>query len=420
MARNRRNSRSPKIILDSIDIKKVSIALLIVIILTVIALVIRIVFSKQEQLAKEQKRQEEIALIFEEEDSKFAQSQASEQQERENEEHIAKVNMTILGNILCDESVYKSAYINSSYDFISMFKNVQNYTQEANISVAGLETNFVEEQYAGRAKYNSPKELATALSIIGIDVVNSATNHSFNYGAEGVNSTISTLNQNKIDVAGIKNENLDGKVVKEVNGIKIAFLSYTYGLNDVGEITDEQRSYVSFTDKEKMKQEIEDVKSQGAEYVCVAVHWQTSSNFKPTEEQKDIANYLAENGADIIIGTHPNEIETMEVKENSQGKNVLIVYSTGNFISSQSDVGIILQVQITKSVQGDNKDIWLSKVKYIPTYVYKNNGKYEILDVRNTVAKYENEDNKIVNKSTYNRLKKVLEEVEERIGNKKK
>ena len=418
MARNRRNSRNPKIILDSINIKKVSIALIIVIIVTIIALGIRIMFSKQEQLAKEQKRQEEIALIFEEEDRELAKKEINEEQEQE--ERITKVNMTILGNILCDESVYKSAYINSSYDFISMFKNVQNYTQDANIAVAGLETNFVEEQYAGRTKYNSPKELATALSIIGIDVVNSATNHSFNYGAEGVNSTISTLNENKIDVAGIKNENLDGKIIKEVNGIKMAFLSYTYGLNDVREIADEQRKYVSFIDKEKMKQEIEDVKNQGAEYICVSVHWQTSSNFKPTQEQKDIANYLAENGADIIIGTHPNEVETMEVKENSQGKNVLIVYSTGNFISSQSDVGIILQVQITKSMQGDNKDIWLSKVKYIPTYVYKNNGKYEILDVRNTVAKYENEDNKIVSNATYNRLKKVLEEVEKRIGNKKK
>lgn len=416
MARNRRNSRNPKIKLDSIDIKKFSIVLLAIIVVTIIALVIRMIFSKQQQLAKEQKRQEEIALIFEEEDKELAKQ--DEIQEEKPQEHITKVNMTILGNILCDEDVYKTAYTNSTYDFISMFKNIQNYTKDAQISIAGLETNFIDTQYAGRSKYNSPKELATALSIIGVDVVNSATNHSFNYGIDGINGTISTLNENKIDVTGIKNNTVDGKVIKEANGIKIAFLSYTYGLNEVKETTNEQKQYVSFIDKEKMKQEVEDVKSQGAEYVCVAVHWQTSSNFKPTEEQKDIANYLAENGADIIIGTHPNEVETMQVKENSQGKNVLIVYSTGNFISSQSDVGIILQIQITKSVQGDNKDVWLSKVKYIPTLIYKNNGKYEILDVRDTVAKYENEDNKIVTKSTYKKLKKALEEIEKRIGNK--
>lgn len=417
MARNRRNSRNPKINIQSIDIKKASIVLISIILVTIVVLVIRIMVSKKEQLAKEQQRQEEIALIFEEQDNIQNEEEIKKVSTQE-DERIQKVNMTILGNILCDEDVYKSAYTNGSYDFVSMFKNVQNYTQDANIAVAGLETNFIEGQYAGRTKYNSPKELATALSIIGLDVVNSATNHSFNYGIDGVKSTIAKLNENNIEATGIKNENLDGKIIKDVNGLKMAFLSYTYGLNDVKQITEEQKQYVSFTDKEKMKQEIEEVRGQGAEYVCVSVHWQTSTNFKPTAEQKDIANYLSENGADIIIGTHPNEVETMEVKENSQGKNVLIVYSTGNFISSKSDVGIILQVQITKNEKGNNKDIWLSKVKYIPTYVYKNNGKYQILDVRDTVAKYENEDNKIVTKATYKKLKKALEEIEKRIGNK--
>lgn len=417
MGRNRRNSRKVSIKLESINLKKASIVLLVVIAITIITLGIRMVVSRRIQLAKEQQRQEEIALIFEEQDKE--DNKENEGQEVQTE-YTNKVNMTILGNILCDEDIYKTAYTNGSYDFISMFKNVQAYTQDANVSIAGLETNFHETQYAGRTKYNSPKELAVALSLIGVDVVNSATNHSFNYGAEGVKNTISVLNENNIDVTGIKHDNSNGKVIKDVNGIKMAFLSYTYGLNDVKQVSQEQMQYISFLDKEKMKQEIQEVKEQGAEYVCVAVHWQTSSNFKPTEEQNDIANYLAENGADIIIGTHPNEVETMQVKENSQGKNVLIVYSTGNFISSQADVGIILQIQITKSVQGDNKDIWLSKVKYIPTYVNKNNGKYEILDVRDTVSKYENENSKIVTKSTYKRLKKALEEIEERIGNKKK
>ncbi len=419
MARGRRKSRGTGIRFENIDIKKISIVLLLIIVVTIAALVIRMLVSRKGQLQAEQRRQEEIALIFEEEDRKQAsQSNNKSDQNEQSQEYLTKTTMAIIGNVLCDEEVYKTSYTNGTYDFDSIFSKVKDYTKNANIAIAGIETNFYNDSYEGRNKYNSPKELAAALSNIGVDVVNSATNHSFNYGAEGVKSTISVLQENNIEVSGIKNDTFNGNVIKEVNGIKMAFLSYTYGLNSVSQITDEQKQYINFVDKDKMKQDIDAVKSNGAEYVCVAVHWKTSGNFKPTQEQKDLANYLAENGADIIIGTHPNEVETMEVKENSQGKNVLILYSTGNYISAQSDVGMILQVQVTKSVQGDNSEVWLSQVKYIPTYVYKNNGKYEILDVRETVSEYENEDSKIVTKATYKRLKKVLEEIEERIGNK--
>lgn len=421
MARVRRNFRGNKI---KIDKKKIAIFVLILLfVVMMLILLVRIGYYKKKLSEEEQKNSEETLIIAEEkekeqEEDQKTQERQEEQQAEEEETLVNQIDMTILGNVLCDSEVYKSVYSNDEYDFSSIFKNVQSYTEEADITIAGMEANFYTNQYEGKSKYNTPQELAKALSNIGVNVVNAATNHSFDYGIDGVNSTISTLNENDIDVAGLKNEEHNGAVIKNVNGLKIAFLSYTYGLNGVSQITEEQSNCINFIDKEQMKKDIESVKAEGAEYICVTLHWQTSSNYTVTEEQKELADYLSENGADIIIGTHPNEVEKMKVKQNSDGKDVLIIYSTGDFISAQSDVGIILQVQIKKQTQGESSEVWLSQVKYHPIYIYKNNGKYEILDAKATIEKYDSGDTTIVTKATYNKLKKAVEEIETRIGNK--
>ena len=243
-----------------------------------------------------------------------------------------------------------------------------------------------------------------------------ASNHSFNYGVDGVVNTKNALNEMEIESAGIKTPETTSYVIKEVRGIKIAFLNYTYGLNEVKEITEEHKSYINLTDNEQIKQDMESMRQEGADFVCVTMHWQTSKNFTVTEEQKEMANFLVENGADIIIGTHPNQVESMEVRQTEEGKNVLIVYSIGNFLSTQSNLGMILEVQFTKEVTAEESKAKLTKVKFTPTYLYQNNRKYELLDIRKVVSTYENEDNKVVDKKTYKNLKKALEEIEKRIG----
>ena len=408
MARTRRKFRKNRIITKD-NFKYWMITLICIVAVATVLLVIRAEHAKRVAQKKEQERQEIIAMIL------------NEEPEIEESTPITKrsrVNMTILGNILCSDELNKSAYNkeNGTYQYTSIFEQVAEYAKNADFALANLETNFYDNHYTGGSKYNSPRELAKDLKEIGVSVANMASNHSFNYGVDGVVNTKNALNEMEIESAGIKTPETTSYVIKEVRGIKIAFLNYTYGLNEVKEITEEHKSYINLTDNEQIKQDMESMRQEGADFVCVTMHWQTSKNFTVTEEQKEMANFLVENGADIIIGTHPNQVESMEVRQTEEGKNVLIVYSIGNFLSTQSNLGMILEVQFTKEVTAEESKAKLTKVKFTPTYLYQNNRKYELLDIRKVVSTYENEDNKVVDKKTYKNLKKALEEIEKRIG----
>lgn len=408
MARTRRKFRGNRLIAKD-NLKYLMIVLICIVVVSAVLLIIRAEHAKRVAQKKEQERQEIIAMIL------------NEEQEIEESTPITKrsrVNMIILGNVLCSDELNQSAYNKETetYDYTSIFGQVSEYTKNADLTLANLETNFYDNHYTGGSKYNSPRELAKNLKEMGVSVANMATNHSFNYGVEGVTNTKNALTEMEIESAGIKTPKNDSHVIKEIRGIKIAFLNYTYGLNDAKEITEEHKSYVNITNKEQVKQDMEKMRQEGADFVCVTMHWQTSKNFTVTEEQKEMANFLVEQGADIIIGTHPNQVESMEVRQTEEGKNVLIVYSIGNFLSTQSNLGMILEVQLNKEVTGEESKAKLTKVKFTPTYLQQKNRTYELLDIRKVVSTYENENNKIVDKKTYKNLKKALEEIEKRIG----
>lgn len=408
MTRTRRKFRKNRLIAKD-NLKYLIIVLICVIAISIVLFIIRAEYAKRVAQKKEQERQEIIAMLL------------NEEPETEESTPITKksrVNMTILGNVLCSDELNRAAYNRESgeYDYTSIFKQVEEYSKNADFALVNLETNFYDEHYTGGSKYNSPRELAKNLKEMGGAVANLASNHSFNYGIDGVVNTKNALKEMEIETVGIKTPETTSYVIKEIRGMKIAFLNYTYGLNEVKEVTEEHKNYINLIDKEQIKQDMESMRQEGADFVCVTMHWQTSKNFTVTEEQKEMANFLVENGADIIIGTHPNQVESMEVRQTEEGKNVLIVYSIGNFLSTQSNLGMILEVQFTKEVTGEESKAKLTKVKFTPTYLYQNNKKYELLDIRKIVSTYENEDNKIVDKKTYKNLKKALEEIEKRIG----
>lgn len=408
MTRTRRKFRKNRLIAKD-NLKYLIIVLICVIAISIVLFIIRAEYAKRVAQKKEQERQEIIAMLL------------NEEPETEESTPITKksrVNMTILGNVLCSDELNRAAYNRESgeYDYTSIFKQVEEYSKNADFALVNLETNFYDEHYTGGSKYNSPRELAKNLKEMGGAVANLASNHSFNYGIDGVVNTKNALKEMEIETVGIKTPETTSYVIKEIRGMKIAFLNYTYGLNEVKEVTEEHKNYINLIDKEQIKQDMESMRQEGADFVCVTMHWQTSKNFTVTEEQKEMANFLVENGADIIIGTHPNQVESMEVRQTEEGKNVLIVYSIGNFLSTQSNLGMILEVQFTKEVTGEESKAKLTKVKFTPTYLYQNNKKYELLDIRKVVSTYENEDNKIVDKKTYKNLKKALEEIEKRIG----
>lgn len=375
---------------------------IVIIIISVISLIIKKEKTNKDLLLEEQIRQEELSKIFEEDKKEI--------EEIENHIKPSKVKIKIVGNILCEKDILKSVYNNENkeYDFSSIFSNVKDFIADSDITIGSLETNFYNDNYTD---HNSPKSLINTLKDLKIETLNIANNQNLSDGVEGLILTKNVLEEAGIDTYGTSISDDDSNIlIKDVNGIKIAFLSYITKIDENIVLTDDNIKYINIYSEEKVDKDFKYIKEQGAEYICVNIHTGNTQYRLTKEEQDEINNKLIDSGADLIIGTHQYTIGKLEIRQNSEGKNVFIANSMGNIISENSNLGMILDVQIIRSERTGGTV--LSKVIYTPTYTYKQNNKYEILDIRDTIKTYENDDNTIVSKDTYNKLKEELNKLE--------
>ena len=332
------------------------------------------------------------------------------------------ISLTAIGDIMCHGPNYKAAYDSNTntYDFSPFFKNISKYTSNADITIGNLETTFsgVARGYSGYPTFNSPSELGQAIKDIGVDVLGTANNHCMDKGYSGLASTLDTLDELGFSHMGTSRseEEQNTILVKNVKGIDIAFLAFTYGTNGITVPSDKSYS-VNFIDKELILNQINQAKELNVDIICVNMHWGIEYQTSPNSEQKELANFLFENGVDIIFGSHPHVLQPMEKRtitlEDGQEKDVFVIYSLGNFISNQSDINtqdtIILNLQITKS--GKDGKISIDTVDYIPVYCYNKGSnvknRYELIDLKQSISSYENGTTQI-SESLYNAFKNAL------------
>lgn len=411
MSRNRRNKREKRKFIKDYS-KQIKIILP-----TTIMLICIIVLSIKVYQTSEEKRQVEAFNneIFN------ANIELTEEEKAELESQTKRdvtLSVTVIGNILCENNVLNSVKDND-YNFSNIFTNVKKYTENSDVTIAPLETNFVNQNYSGSKLYNSPKNLVNNVKDIGIDIALLANNHSMDYGINGLKETISNLNEIGLETVGTKSNEEEGRIlIKEYRNIKLAFLSYTYGTNKKEE---GYEKYINITNKENIESDILEAKQQGAEYIIAGVHWGNAIGSKLTKEQNELSEFLVNSGVDMILGNHPSSIQKMETRVNNNGKDVLIVYSLGNFISSEvyqnSNLGMILNIELIKLAEDDK--VYLNKVTYIPTYIQDNGlnseNRYKILDIKEEISNYENGIGNIDEK-TYKKLKNGLVKIKELIN----
>ena len=325
------------------------------------------------------------------------------------------MNISAVGDILCNEELLKDAKKDENYDFSHMFSEVAKYTKESDMAIGTFESNIVDgENYSGIGKYNSPNEFLKAIKNTGINILSVSHNHSLDYGVAGLNETVEKIHNEEISVTGIKNNTENENSIftgniKEINGVKIAVLSYTYGLSNESELTEEEKAYANLYEEEKVKYDIEYAKEK-SNFIIVIMHWGEVNNSSISRWQIDIKNYLIDNGVDMILGSHPSIIEPMEVVKNSDGKNVLVAYSLGNYISSltysNADVELILNIQILKK-SGEEKAV-LRKVDYTPIYLLDNGkdaeNRFELKDMKKLALDYLDGDTSKINRQKYNSI----------------
>lgn len=333
------------------------------------------------------------------------------------------ITMSVIGDIMCHDSQYKDAYVEDtdSYDFTYVFSDIQKYIQVADIAVGNLETTFAgkERGYSNYPTFNTPEQLAYNLKTLGLDVLSTANNHSLDKGYSGLESTLNFLDDAGIAHTGTyaSEEDQNKILIQNVKGISIAFLSFTYGTNGIP--VPSGRDYcVNLIDEDLITRQIELAKEQNPDIICVFMHWGVEYQTKQNKTQDELADFLFQNGVDVILGGHPHVLQPMEKRQvtlaDGTTKDGFIIYSLGNFISGQRDLdtksSAILNLNITKN--GQTGKISIDEATYIPVYMYRASTgslqRYKLLDVKTNIENYESGIDISLGKTTYNTLKESL------------
>ena len=418
--RNRRNTRRKNIVLDTITNKNfiIIVSILLAIIIISIGTIQYRKYQDKMLLAKQaeelEKQTGEIFTSMEKELNGATESGAVAR--------TATAKIAAVGDILCQMDMIEDAYSNGTYDFSSMFSNITKFVKNSDIAIGTLETNFIEGKYSGVKKYNSPIEFLTAVKQSGIDLVSLAHNHELDYRINGLNETIAKVQEQNISITGIsnnkENENKEFTgIIKEINGIKIAFIGYTYGLSNENELSEEEKSIANIYSEELAKKDLEYAK-ENSNYIIAIMHWGDVNTSTISEYQNNITAFFVNNGVDMILGTHPAVVEPMKIIQDSEGKNILVAYSLGNYISTlnyeNADVELILNIQIAKS--SDSDKAVLQKVDYTPIYLLDNGTKaenrFELTDMKQLARDYVNGDTSRISRKTYDKLIVKLDELQ--------
>ena len=369
-------------------------------------------------------------LVSEENVTNNLNTNSTSSEIKKEEKKDTTINMAFTGDIMCHNTIYKDAYNSSTneYDFSYIFDEIKHYLQIPDITVGNLETTFSGKDagYSSYPTFNTPEALAYNLKKLGFDVVSTANNHCYDIGYSGIESTINYLNDADIAHTGTytSEEDQNKILVQNVKGLKIAFLSFTYGTNGITVPQDKSYS-VNLNDNPTILKQLQLAKEQTPDLICVSMHWGTEYQTSPNSSQQEMADFLFKNGADIIIGNHPHVLQSMEKREikleDGSSKDGFVVYSLGNFLADQNKnftrSSAILNLSITKSVE--NK-ISINSATYIPFYIYrdtkKESQKFRLIDLKSTIEAYNSAYNSNISKSLYNTFNTELNNIKKLLG----
>lgn len=285
-------------------------------------------------------------------------------------ELFSRVSFVAVGDNLIHDTVYEQAAARSSsgYDFSDAYERIADKISEPDVAILNQETIIsTEHNVSSYPMFNSPVEVGDEMLEIGFDVFNIATNHSIDCGEKGLVSAINFWKSKNAVTTGayLNNDDFNNIPMRDVNGVKIAYLGLTESTNGLSLPDDSDVILVKASDESLLQQRIMKAK-ETADVVIVNAHWGNEYTHEPTNAQRELAQKLAAWGADVIVGHHPHVIQPVEYITNSDGRKTLVAYSLGNFISAQNRgprmLGGMLNFEIVKN--NTTGEIALENVKF--------------------------------------------------------
>lgn len=254
------------------------------------------------------------------------------------------VEIIMVGDVLLHTRVSDSGKMDDGrYQYDHLFANVKEKVEAADLALVNQEVILggTELGLSGYPAFNGAFEVGDSLVNTGFDVILHATNHALDKGKKGLFRCVFFWRNQypEIGVVGIYDNETDANsiYVKEVKGIRIAILNYTYGTNGIALPSDAPYA-VNIWNDQKVAMDVAKAKEL-ADFVIVCPHWGTEYVLTQTKSQEKQAQYLADLGVDLIIGTHPHVVEPVVWIEGIKGNKTLCYYSIGNFINATSGTG---------------------------------------------------------------------------------
>lgn len=281
-----------------------------------------------------------------------------------------------VGDNLIHQAIFSQYEMgDTNYNFNEDYALMKPYIEPADLSFINQETICAGEAYglSHYPQFNGPTQILDAVANTGFDWLAASSNHSLDKGSDALIAELNYLEENYPDIsvtgAYQSKEKADQYIVREVNGIKVGLLGYTYGLNGIP-LPEDMPWLVDLIDEDQIQEDMENI-SKISDVQIVSMHWGTEYHTEIEAQQQELARKMNEWGVEVIIGTHPHVIKPAEIIQGEK-QDTLCYYSLGNFLSAQdTNEGMVGgMATFTLQYDFDAQKTTFKDVKFTPTVMY--------------------------------------------------
>ena len=343
-----------------------------------------------------------------------------------------KIHIRAAGDLNITDSVVKSGLTSSGYDFTRSFIDVAPLLSEADLTLLNLEGNLVGEPY-GTERTSAPNDLLKSLRNAGVDLIQMANSCAINNGLIGLKSTLNAIHNAGMEPIGAYATQEDfnrakGYTICEAQGIKIAFVAFTKGMNGMGLpagsegcvnllYTDYDSEYKKM-DTDGITKILKNVAAEKPDITIALLHWGSEGTDSHSDTQERIVSLMKKQGVDVIIGTHPHRLHKIEF---DQAAGTLVAYSLGDFFGDASAGGsnysIILDIEITRDNHAGITRV--TNYSYTPIYTLKESdcadGDRRVVRIYQAMQAYDSNFVDSITKACYDDMSYSLGRITERI-----
>lgn len=359
------------------------------------------------------------------------ETQPPETQSPENTEAPREtvIHLAAAGDLNVTDKTVSAGYNGTAYDFTPVFRDVAPLLSNADLTVMNFEGTVCGSPYGGEHS-SAPAELLTALKNAGVDMLQTANSCSINNGLTGLSQTLNGIRSAGMEPVGTfadsrEFQNTGGYVIREVQGIRIAFVAFTKGMDSRGLPTGSEdcvnllyTDYASTyqkVDTEGIQSVLRAVEKETPDLTVALLHWGSEYNDQISSTQESIRKLLLSGGVDVILGTHSHYVQKMVLDTEN---NTFVAYSLGDFFGDAerpgSNYSVILNLEITK-----NQETGVTRItdySYEPIFTQITDSGMEVVRISGALDAYQADFILKCSESDYDSMTYALSRIESRVN----